>query len=69
MDFGIKHALQNLDAWMLERLKGVKFQRAKMLENAVDEKMRMLVIVDAGKMLIVTGVWVGFRQGDGHGHT
>ena len=51
--------------WMLERLKGMKYQRAKMPEDAVDGKMRMLVLVDAAKMLIVTGVWVGFKLKSG----
>ena len=32
-----------------------------MPEEAIDEKMRMLVLVDAAKMLIVVGVWVGFK--------
>ena len=31
-----------------------------MPKDAVDDKMRMLVLVDAAKMLIVVGVWVGF---------
>ena len=51
--------------WMLERLKGMKYQRAKMPEDAVDGKMRMLILVDAAKMLIVTGVWVGFKLKSG----
>ena len=36
-----------------------------MPEDAVDEKMRMLVLVDAAKMLIVVGVWVGFKLKSG----
>ena len=37
------------------------FVRAKMPDDALDERMRMIVLVDAAKMLIVLGVWVGFR--------
>ena len=51
--------------WKLEKLKGLKFVRAKMPEDAVGEKMRMLVLVDAAKMLIVSGVWVGFKLKNG----
>ena len=43
----------------------MKFGRAKMPEDAVSEEMRMLVLVDAAKMLIVVGVWVGFRRKSG----
>ena len=46
--------------WTIEKLKGMKFGRAKMPENAVNEKMRMIVKVDAAKMLIIVGIWVGF---------
>ena len=51
--------------WTLERMKGLKYMRAKMPEDAIDEKMRMLVLVDAAKMLIVAGVWVGFKLKSG----
>ena len=43
----------------------MKLVRAKMPKEAVDEKMKMLVLVDAAKMLIVSGVWVGFRLKNG----
>ena len=51
--------------WMLEKLKGLRFGRAKMPEDAESEEMRMLVLVDAAKMLIVVGVWVGFKRRSG----
>ena len=51
--------------WILEKIKGMQYVRAKMPEDAVDEKMRMLVLVDAAKMLIVVGVWVGFKLKSG----
>ena len=51
--------------WIIEKLKGMKFGRAKMPEDAVSEEMRMLVLVDAAKMLIVVGVWVGFQRKSG----
>ena len=51
--------------WMLERLKGMKYQRAKIAEDAVDGKMRMVLLVYAAKMQIVTGVWVGFKLKSG----
>ena len=51
--------------WRLEKLKGMKFVRAKMPVEAVSEKMRLLVLVDAAKMLIVSGVWVGFKLKSG----
>ena len=51
--------------WTLEKLKGMKFVRAKMPADAVSSKMRMLVLVDAAKMLIVIGIWVGFRLKSG----
>ena len=41
--------------WTLEKLKGMKFGRAKVPEDAVSEEMRMLVV----------GVWVGFKRKSG----
>ena len=46
--------------WTL-KLKGITFVGAKMPEDALDEKMRMLVFVDVAKMLIVAEIWVGFK--------
>ena len=51
--------------WTLEKLKGMKFVRAKMPEDAVNEKMRMIVKVDAAKMLIIVAIWVGFPMKSG----
>ena len=36
-----------------------------MPEDAVDGKMRMVLLVYAAKMQIVTGVWVGFKLNPG----
>ena len=44
-----------------ERLRGMKFERAVMPENAIDSKMRLICKVDATDRIIVQGVWAGFR--------
>ena len=55
--------VQNL--WRLEKLKGIKFQRARMPENALSSEMDLIVAVDAAKQVKVVGAWGRFRLKDG----
>ena len=49
----------------LEKLKGIKFQRARMPESAVSIKMDLIVAVDAAKEVKVVGAWGRFKLKDG----
>ena len=52
--------------WMLEKLKGMKFQRAIMLEGAVSTKMNLIIAVDvAEKCVKMAGAWGRFRLSSG----
>ena len=51
--------------WKLESLKGIKFSRARMPSDAVDEKLRMITLVDAADDMMMVGIWVGFLRKDG----
>ena len=48
-----------------EKLKGIKFHRAVMPEDAADSKLRLICKVDASDKLIVQGCWAGFRRRNG----
>ena len=52
----------------LEKLKGIKFQRARMPESAVSIKMDLIVAVDAAKEVKVVGAWGRFKLKDGDFH-
>ena len=41
--------------WMLEKLRGQKYQRATMPEDAVDSKMDLIIAVDAAENMKVVG--------------
>ena len=49
----------------LERCKGNKFTRPRMPEDALDTKMRLIVLVDAAKELLVVWSCVGFKRRNG----
>ena len=51
--------------WRLEKLKGIKFQRARMPENAVSTEMDLIVAVDAAKNVKIVGAWGRFRLKEG----
>ena len=49
----------------LEALKGIKFTRPRMPSDAVDTRMRLMVIVDASKDIISAWAGVGFKRKNG----
>ena len=51
--------------WRLEKLKGMKFQRARMPENAVSTDMDLILCVDAAEEIIMIGAWGRFKLKDG----
>ena len=51
--------------WMLEKLKGIKFLRARMPATAVDADMDLITGVDAAMDVKIVGVWCRFRLRDG----
>ena len=50
---------------MLEKLRGLKFQRARMPEGAVSTRMNLIVGVDAAEIIKMVGAWGRFRLKDG----
>ena len=51
--------------WLLEKLKGLKFNRAVMPADAINNKMRLLTGVDAAQSVLIMGCWAGFQLKDG----
>ena len=52
--------------WMLEKLRGLKFERAKMPVNAVSSKMQLIIAGDTAKYFIkICGIWFRFKLKDG----
>ena len=51
--------------WQLEKLRGIKFKRARMPSNAVSSKMDLIASGDAAKEVKITGVWGRFQLDDG----
>ena len=52
--------------WMLEKLRGMKFQRAIMPEGAVSTKMDLIIAVDAAEQCVkMAGAWGRFRLKSG----
>ena len=51
--------------WKIEGLRGIKFSRARMPVDAVEEKLRTITLVDAAEELIMIGLWVGFLRRNG----
>ena len=54
--------VQNL--WRLEKLKGMKFQRARMPENAASTDMDLIICVDAAEEILMIGAWGRFKLKD-----
>ena len=66
------HAVDTIgrSKWVLnfldvERLKGMKFTRPRMPVDAINIKMRLWILVDASKHLIVIWAGVGFKRANG----
>ena len=51
----------------MEKLKGLKFSRPRMPVDAINTKMRLWVLVDAAKELLVVWAGVGFKRKNGTG--
>ena len=51
--------------WLIEQLRGLKYQRAVMPMDAVDTKLRLLTGVDAAKTGLMMGCWGGFKRKTG----
>ena len=51
--------------WQLEKLKGIKFSRARMPEGAVNTEMNLIVAVDAAEPMKMVGAWGRFRLESG----
>ena len=51
--------------WDLERCKGLKYTRPRMPVDAVNTKLRLMVLVDAAKELLVIWSGVGFERTNG----
>ena len=49
----------------MEKLKGIRFNRARMPKNAVDTRMRLITLVDGAKDLVMISSWCGFKLDDG----
>ena len=67
-DHGIENGLRS--KWVknfldIEKCKGLRFTRPRMPVDAVDTKMRLWVLVDAAKELLVIWAGVGFKRRNG----
>ena len=51
--------------WRLEMLRGLKYQRARMPEEAVSTDMDLIIAVDAAEHMKVVGAWGRFRLASG----
>ena len=51
--------------WLLERLRGLKFQRAVMPEGAVSTSMDLIIAVDAAEEVKMAGAWGRFKSKSG----
>ena len=51
--------------WLIEQLRGLKYERAVMPSDAVNTKMRLLSGVDAAQSVLMMGCWGGFELKDG----
>ena len=51
--------------WRKEKLRGIKFERARMPMDAVSSKMNMITAVDAAESVKIVGSWGRFRLKSG----
>ena len=51
--------------WKIERMRGIRFNRARMPVDAIDSNMRMITVVDAAMSVVMVGIWVGFKRKNG----
>jgi hypothetical protein len=49
-----------------DQLRGLKFNRAVMPDDAVESKLHMIVNCDAGNKMLVVGCWSRFRKKSAH---
>ena len=50
---------------LIEQLRGIRFNRARMPTTATDTRMRLITLVDAAEKLIMISTYCGFRVQDG----
>ena len=50
---------------LLEKLRGIRFHRARMPRTAVDTNMRLITLVDAAENLVMISTYCGFKLQDG----
>ena len=50
-----------LNFWRIEKLRGLKFHRAVMPDNAVNSEMDIIVAADASQQIKMVGAWGRFR--------
>ena len=55
--------IQQFQRW--EQLRGLQFNRAVMPEDAVDTKLRLLVLCDFALKILNVGAWGGFKTTSG----
>ena len=48
-----------------EKLRGLRFERAVMPDDALDSKLRLIEMVDAANKMMVQGCWGGFKKKSG----
>ena len=64
MDSNLRNKwLENL--WKVEQLRGIKFHRPRMPDDAVSSSMRLITAVDAAEVSIMIGCWGSFQRKDG----
>ena len=51
--------------WMLEKLRGIRFKRAKMPMEAVDGKIDLITAGDAAEDSKIAAAWARFKLKDG----
>ena len=51
--------------WMVEKLRGIRFKRAKMPEDALDCKMDIITAGDAAEDSKIAAAWARFKLKDG----
>ena len=67
-DSAMPEELRNkwLSQFMLwETLRGLRFDRAVMPVDAVDKKLRLIMLCDASNTMLVAGCWGGFQRKTG----
>ena len=50
---------------LIEQLRGLRYNRARIPETALDSKMRLITLVDAAEQIVNVVTYCGFRLRDG----